>query len=55
MKRRVFLFLTVLLISAGLAWLSGYNFDHRSEEVAFSTFISLMFAVFVAFFPYGDL
>ena len=37
MKRYILaavVFISVLAISAFTAWLAGYNFDHRSEEVS---------------------
>ena len=33
-------FIGTLAICTGLAWLSGYNFDHRGENVFFGSLVS---------------
>lgn len=42
-------FLTALFCSL-LAWVSGYNFDHRSPDVAWGIWVSFCFSVCVGFF-----
>lgn len=36
-----------LLFCGLLAWLSGFNFDHRSVDVAFGTFVAFSVAGFI--------
>lgn len=40
--------LVVCAVSALLAWLGGYNFDHRSFEVAAWAGVTLAFALYAA-------
>lgn len=51
MLKRVIAFFSTLLLCAGLAWVGGYNFDHRGELVALGAFWALLFACFAASYP----
>lgn len=59
MKRnRLFLALlgaaTVIAISCGLAWLGGYNFNHRGPDVAFWGGETLLVIIIVLFLTLPD-
>jgi hypothetical protein len=42
------IFAFVLAMSAFIAWCGGYDFDHRSADVAIIVFAALAFATLVA-------
>lgn len=44
MKLLVTAFAGILLLSAMLAWLAGFNFDQRGAGVAYWAFVSLIVA-----------
>ena len=46
------LFIIVCSLSAILGWLSGFNFDRRSSEVAMWSFTTLVFAGFAGLIPH---
>ena len=41
------LFIALLVLSAIMGWLTGYNFDQRDESVAIWAFMSVVLAFFV--------
>jgi len=41
-------FIGTLALCAGLAWLSGYNFDHRDRDVFFGSLICFGISAAVA-------
>ena len=52
MKLPVIVFTIVSALCAVIAWLSGYDFDHRSSDVAFGFFITIYLAGFAAWFTW---
>lgn len=50
-EKRFISFIALLAFCAITFWLSGYDFDHRSEEVAFGFACSFMFAFLIAMIP----
>lgn len=52
--KRILAFVGVLLLSAGIAWLSGYNFDKRSPDVAFCAAMALVLSLTAATFPFEE-
>lgn len=52
--KRIAIFFTALAISVALAWLGGYDFDHRGIDVALYTFGSICCATAAAICPLID-
>lgn len=47
--KRIAIFLCVCLLGAAIAWLAGFNFDQRNDNVAMGTLITLAIAGLFAF------
>jgi hypothetical protein len=52
---RHLLFILLILLSLFIWWLSGYNFDHRSESVAVGFFINLFVVIWFTLAPFKEL
>jgi len=42
--RTILMFIFLLSLGAFIAWLGGYNFDHRSPDVAFNASMGIFWA-----------
>lgn len=50
-KARLAIFFAMLALSAGLAWLAGYDFDQRGPGVAWWASMAIMVAALAAYMP----
>ena len=49
--KRLIVFFAVLLLATGIAWIAGFDFDHRGPWVAFGVLVAFAFAAWAAAFP----
>jgi antibiotic biosynthesis monooxygenase (ABM) superfamily enzyme len=54
-KITALVFTIVFTLSAFIAWLAGYDFNHRSPDVAAWVLMTIMFATIVSFFVYTSI
>ena len=50
MKRFAITFIVVEVVSAGIAWVSGYDFNYRSPDVGFNVFLAILAGIVSAIF-----